>query len=421
MRRLHRCLAIAIALVPTLLIAKSAWAAETITLDEAIERALEVMPTLANAAANSDFSSAKINEARAPLYPNISGAGQYTQMPGYDQTITNRGMTLGQLVGDYTIFDGGRRNDQVRAARYAAEAAMLGGAAVRAQIVFDTSVAYFDLLRAREQELSLGANLNRLTSYVAIVEALERSGRSIVNDVLRIRTARDAAQLALINAHQAVEHASIFLASLIGAMDQANDLQIASLGELPSIPTASIEQSPAYRAAERQVRSAEMLVAAARDERYPTVKVGLTAGWLGIDPPKTFGHHLGASYDTMLAIPIFQGGLVQSHIDQALAGQHIAEAQRRQIELELTRDLADANSRYVNARKQLDLLATSQETADDSFALDWTRFLGGGNVMILEVLDANQQAVSLRLARYDQEFAARQASAQAALILGIAR
>jgi outer membrane protein TolC len=349
------------------------------------------------------------------------GAGQYAQMPGYDQTITNRGMTLAQLTSDYTIFDGGRRNDQVRAARYAAEAAILGVAAVRAQITFDTSVAYFDLLRAREQESSLGANLNRLASYVAIVEALERSGRSIMNDVLRIRTTRDAAQLALINAHQAVQHASIFLASLIGAIDQANDLRIASLSDLPEPPNANVEQSPTYRAAERQVRSAEVLVTAARDERYPTVKVGLTAGWLGIDPPKTFGHHLGASYDTMLAIPIFQGGLVQSHIDQALAAQHMAEAQRRQIELQLTRDLADANSRYANARQQLDFLAQSQETADDSFALDWTRFLGGGNVMILEVLDANQQAVNLRLARYDQEFAARQAAAQAALILGIAR
>ncbi len=174
-------------------------------------------------------------------------------------------------------------------------------------------------------------------------------------------------------------------------------------------------------AAERQVRAAEMQVAAAHDERYPTVKIGLTAGWLGIDPPKTFGHHLGASYDTALAVPIFQGGLVRSHIDEALALQHAAEAQRKQIKLELARDLADANDRYLNARKQLDLVAQSQATADDSFALDWTRFLGGGNVTILEVIDAFQQAETLRLTRLDQEFAARQASAQAALVLGIAQ
>lgn len=420
MRRLLRCVPIAAAICAVALAPRLARGAETITLEEALGRALEVAPTLANAAANSDLNRARMDEARAPLYPNISAAGDYMQAPGYDQTITNRGQTLGQLVLEYTAFDGGRRNDQVRAARYAAEAATLGIAAVRAQIVFDTTVAYFDLERARGQQRLLEANLARLTGYVKIVEGLERSGRAIPNDVLRIRAARDTAELAVANVHQAADHASIVLASLIGG-GETGDLEVAPIDELPAPPSAALDHSPAYKAADRQVRAAQMQVAAAHDERYPTLKFGATAGWLGIDPPKTFGHHLGASYDTAIALPLFQGGLVQSHIDEALASQHAAEAQKKQIELELTRDLADANDRYVNARKELDLLAQSEATSDDSFALDWTRFLGGGSATILEVLDAYQQAQALRLARLDQEFAARQASAQAALVLGIAR
>lgn len=401
-------------------IAPPARCGETITLEQAIGRALEVAPALASAAANSDLNRARVDEARAPLYPSVFGAGDYTQSPGYDQVITNRGQTLGQLVFEYTVFDGGRRNAQVRAARYAAEAAMLGVGAVQAQIVFETTVAYFDLLRARGQEQALDANLARLGGYVKIVEALERSGRSIDNDVLRIRSARNSTQLALANAHQAAEHASIVLASLIGG-NETNDLQVTAVSDLSAPPSADLEQSPAYKAADRQIRAAKMQVAAAHDECYPTFKLGATAGWLGIDPPKTFGHHLGASYDTALSVPLFQGGLVRSHIDEALALQHVAEAQQKQIKLELTRDLADANDRYANARKQLDLLEQSQSTTDDAFALTWTRFLGGGNVTILEVIDAWQQAQTLRLTRFDQEFAARQAAAQAALVLGIAR
>jgi outer membrane protein TolC len=420
MRRLHRCIAIIAALFATTLTALPSRGGEALTLEQAIGRALEIAPTLTNAAAASDLSRAQVDEARAPLLPDIGAAGDYSQSPGYDEVVTNRGQTLAQLMLDYTAYDGGRRSDRLRAAHYASEAAMLGVAAVRAQVVFDTTVAYFDLLRTRGQESHLSTNLDRLGGYVAIVEALERSGRAIPNDVLRIRSARDSAQLALASAHQSAEHASIVLASLIGAGD-ADDLQVERISDLPPMPSADLERSPAYAAAERQVRAAEMLVAAAHDERYPTVKIGLTAGWLGVDPPKTFGHYLGASYDTNVAVPIFQGGLVRSHIDEALASQHAAEAQRKQIKLELARDLADATDRYRNARQQLDFVAQSQATADDSFALDWTRFLGGGNVSILEVIDAFQQAESLRLNRLDQEFAARQASAQAALVLGIAQ
>jgi outer membrane protein len=390
------------------------------TLEQAIGRALEVAPTIENAAANSDLNRARVDEANAPLYPSVFGAGDYTQSPGYDNTITNRGQTLGQLVFEYTAFDGGRRSAQVRAARYAAEAAMLGVSAAQAQIVFDTSVAYFDLLRARGQQQALEANLVRIDGYLRIVEALERSGRSIPNDVLRIRSARDSTALALANSRQTIHHASIVMASLIG-VDETSDLQVAAINDLPTLPGAELEQSPVYKAADRQVHAAEMQVAAAHDERYPTIKLGATAGWLGIDPPKTFGHHLGASYDTALSIPLFQGGLVRSHIDEALAMQRVAEAQRRQIKLELARDLADAKDRFAGAREQLRLLLQSQGTADDAFALSWTRFLGGGTSTVLEVIDAYQQAQALSLARFDQEFALRQAAAQTALLLGIGR
>jgi len=418
MGRLRSCLAAAVLLCVGAMVPAAARASETLTLDEAIARALRVAPALEMASAQSDLSGARVNEARAPLYPGLSAATEYIQQPGYDNVITNRGQTTAQLLLDYTAYDGGRRDAQVRSARYTAEAAELGVKAARAQIVFDTTVAYFDLMRGRETEKELQTSLQRLTGYVAIIEALERSGRAIANDVLKIRAARDAAELALAAAHQAGAHASIALGSMIGDFGRS-DLQTAEVSGLPSPPAGDLTQSPVYKAALRQVEAARLGVNAAEAERSPTLKIALTAGWLGIDPPKTFGHHLGASYDGAVSMPIFQGGLVQSHIDEAKALEQSARAQQRQVELELKRDLADAGSRYNSAREQLALIAKAQTTATDAFALVWTRFLGGGNATLLEVMDAYQQAETLRLARLDQEFGARQASAQAQLILGL--
>ncbi|MBF6559972.1 MAG: TolC family protein [Candidatus Binataceae bacterium] len=393
---------------------------EILTLDEVVGRALVSAPALSAAAANSDLSRARIDEMRAPLYPSIFGTGDYMQAPGYDRTISNGGQTLAEAALDYTVFDGGRRLAQVRAARYAAEAATLGAVAVRAQIVFDATVAYYDLVRAEAEQREARANFDRLGGYVRIVEALQRSGRAIPNDTLRIRSARDTAELALAVAHQGTDHASIVVGSMIGDYGRT-DLIAAPVTEIPPPLTGDLAESPAYKALARQIASANALVAAARAERSPTLKVGLTAGWLGINPPKTFGHHLGASYDTAVVIPLFQGGLVRSHIDEALAAMHSVQAQRDQLKLDVARDLADASDRYGSALQQIEILARSQTTADDSFALDWTRFLGGGTVTILEVIDAYQQAENLRIARFVQVFAARQAAAQSTLIIGTAR
>ncbi len=109
----------ALALCVLLILPAIAWCGEVITLDQAIKRALAFAPSILSASANSDLSAGKLGEARSALYPNLLGAGEYNQAPGYDQRISNRGLTLGQLQANYTVYDGGRRQAQVRAARYA--------------------------------------------------------------------------------------------------------------------------------------------------------------------------------------------------------------------------------------------------------------------------------------------------------------
>ncbi len=80
--------------------------------------------------------------------------------------------------------------------------------------------------------------------------------------------------------------------------------------------------------------------------------------------------------------------------------------------------MADSSLRYQQAKEALDLLAREQPAADDAFALYWVRLLGGGGTTMLEVLDAYQQAERIRLDRTDQEFAAREAAAEGAFVLG---
>src|SRR5438876_6544726 len=273
-----------------------AWAAKSITLDEAIARALQVAPSIDSAIAQTDLSGGRVEEAWAPFYPWISANGEYTQAPGYDKTISNGGLTQAQLALTYTAFDGGRRQAQLRSARYAAQAAAFGIRAAQAQIVFDVTVGYFDLLRERETERELDTSVIRLSKYVNIVEALLRSGRAIANDVRTLRVTRDLAELAHAAAHQAAAQASIGLGSMVGDFDDAT-LQVAEVSGLPPPPPGDFAKNPAYEAAARQVEAGKLMVDAARAERSPAVNLTLTSGWQGINPPKTFGHHLGASYD----------------------------------------------------------------------------------------------------------------------------
>jgi outer membrane protein TolC len=391
--------------------------AATITLSDAIDRALHQAPSVDVAAAAGDMSAALVREQRAPLFPTVGTGAEYYQAPGYNQVITNRGLSAAMLTLDYTAWDWGRRQARLRAAQYVQEAARLGVTAARAQIVFDTSIAYFDLLRAHGVQRDLEASLQRLTRYVATIEALQKSGRVIANDVLKFRTARDNVELALDAARSNSERATTTLALLIGEPNQ-HDLEIADLSGVPPRPSGDLAQSPVMQAAQRAIASAQSQVAAAKAERLPTFQVAFTTGFVGVDPPATIGHNFGGSYDGVVSMPIFDGGVISSHIDQARAKEHTAAAQARQAEYLLRKRVADASLRYDEANRQLDILARAQPTADDNFALTWTRFLGGGSATMLEVLDAYQQAEGLRLQHHDQEFNAREAVAETNLLYG---
>jgi outer membrane protein TolC len=265
--------------------------------------------------------------------------------------------------------------------------------------------------------LYLQESLQRLERYVATIESLNHSGRAIASDVLKVRTARNSTELALDVARGNSERASATLGSLIGLPNQS-ELDIAPITGVMPKPSGDIAQSAVIQAAHRAILSATSQIKVAKAERLPTFQLALTTGFLGIDPPKTVEHNGGASYDGVVSMPIFDGGLIRSHIDQAKAKEHSAIAQARQAEYLITRRIADASLRYDEAMRQLDILSRAQPTADDAFALTWTRFLGGGTATMLEVLDSYTTAEQLRLQRPDQEFAAREAVAETNLLYG---
>src|SRR5579862_4170883 len=79
--------------------------AASITLSDAIDRALHVAPSVDVAAAASDMSVAHVREQRAPLFPSIGAGAEYYQAPGYNEVVTNRGLSAAMLTLDYTAWD----------------------------------------------------------------------------------------------------------------------------------------------------------------------------------------------------------------------------------------------------------------------------------------------------------------------------
>jgi outer membrane protein TolC len=390
---------------------------DALDLQECIARALARAPLMERAAATGDLGEARLSEARAALMPMLRGEVQHQQSPGYDTVFTHRARSTGQLIADYIVYDGGRRLARERAAQYAAQADAIGITAARNQVILDASVAFFELVQARMAEKELAASQLRLERYVGMVEHLRETGHATANDMLKIRISASDDRLHLSAEREARRRASLMLGSLIGTFDR-RDLAVleAPISSLP--PDMSIARNPVLVALGRQAQASLHDVEAATAERYPTLQLALAAGFLGKQPVSTLQRHGGAAYGGIISMPLFDGGAIQARIDQARARERQLNAQLKQTKLELSQRLDQLHSQYDEAQEVLAILADSILLAEANFDLAWARFLGGGAITLMEVLDNYRQAENLRLSVFHQRLAANRSVAEMHALTG---
>src|SRR5260221_1556580 len=105
--------------------------AASITLSDAIDRALHVAPSVDVAAAASDMTVAHVREQRAPLFPTVGAGAEYYNAPGYHKVVTNRALSAGMLTLDYTRWDWGKRRRCLPAAQYVLQVLRVGRVTAR--------------------------------------------------------------------------------------------------------------------------------------------------------------------------------------------------------------------------------------------------------------------------------------------------
>jgi len=179
-----------------------------------------------------------------------------------------------------------------------------------------------------------------------------------------------------------------------------------------------IDASPVITDARAALEAARHDADAMRSEWRGHVTLTASGGALGVQPGPTFRDNGGGQFLFGVSVPLFDGGAVAARIAAAVAAANSAAADLQQARQTITIALARAS---VEARRaQADLTAGQRTvpTAEEDFQLMRARYFGGGNVRLLEVLDALSQSVESRLNVPRALLTCRLAVATEAQILG---
>lgn len=268
-----------------------------LTVAQAVERARAYAPGPKQLAALESAAQARIVEARAERLPSVDLGAGYTRtsnvpelslpLPGGgSQTIfpnvpDNWHARLGARIPLYT---GGRLTALADAALADRAAAAEDTATGDADLVLETTAAYWTLATTRESVRVLREGFAAYDQHLADARHREEQGLAPRSDVLQVRVERDRAELSLTRAVFGADVAEENLRRLTG-IPPGTTIEIAEPAEPPVPSGASAEELVARALARRPERAAlvarrSALEAAARAEdaaRRP--QVGAAAGY----------------------------------------------------------------------------------------------------------------------------------------------
>lgn len=391
----------------TLLFAATASAQEAdapaaLTEREVVARALE-RPPLTDAIEGE----VEIEEGRgraASAYPNP----QLSYMR--EQTFGTFGTGEDYLSIAQIIDLGNRRGLHGEAGDARARAARREGDATRVTIAADARVRFYEVLYRQDRVAALEGWTLRIDEALAIVTRREQRGDAATYDRRRLERERAVATGRLETERAALERARARLQALLARGAGGASVRVTGTlmpeSDPAGLPTlrATSGSRPDLLALDLRIEAASLDRTAASRWWVPDLR--LEGGWKGVDlgrQGRTDGFLLGAS----LSIPLWDqsSGLARVAEGEARA----ARGRRALLESELDGELGGARSEAVRLRRAAAEFREQTTAASGDLVRIASAGYEGGELGLLELLDAYRGAADDSLSALDMEHAARRA------------
>lgn len=388
-----------------------------LTLAEAQQLAIKNNPQYSAAKFTAAAAYQIPKEYRANYEPSMSGnftsvgadngsrlaAGGLNNPVVYDRV--GSGLSVSQLITDF-----GRTSNLVGMSKLRALAQDQVTERSRAQILLDTSRAYFAVLRAQAVLTVANQTVQARQLVVDQVSALAESKLKSTLDVSFAKVNLSDAKLLQIRAQNDVKAAEAELSRAMGLPgetgfvlseepmppllpDRVNDLIGQAMQTRPEIKELQLRES----ADERFARAEHAL-------NYPTLGVIGTAGFVPTGYATIPGRYGAVGLN--VSIPIFNGGLFKARQTEAELTAKATNSDLNNVRNTVVRDVRIA---WLNAMTAFDRMALTQELLQQAqlgFELAQSRYdLGLGSIVELSQAQLNLTSAQIAntSAKYDYE------------------
>lgn len=399
----------ALFLMTLILLVQPLYAASSLTLDDALEMAMNNHPQIVEVKELLRSSDARSGLAQSNYYPQVNFAADWnkgrTYFPAQENIKTTEVNTAG-LNLKQTIYDFGRTSGVVDAAHSNREAAEKTFAITRQDLSFRVRSAFYLLLAAEKQVAAVTETVKARSEVFHQAQEFFNQGIRAKVDVARAEANYFSTKTSLVRAVNNREIARLELANAMGIM---------SLGELQpveppaysgSLPEKTfVQQSAMLNRLELQQLADLKAVATAnlktaKGSYLPTLSGTANIGYADRDFPLS-NNVWGVGLN--LTLPLFSGFSTVEQIKEASSAINVIEAKQSNLRLQIIKEVESAWLGVNEASARMASTDKEVSAASESKALAEARYNEGvGN--IVEVTDSQTQALEAQTANIQARF-----------------
>ena len=395
-----------------------------ITLERCIQTAMEASPDIQSASARVAAAKAAVKEASSAYFPQVGLSGSWTRTDNPPQaffmSLNQRRASLqndfnnpndtenvrGSVVAQWRLFDSGRREADRLAASQGSKASEFMLEAVRNDLVYQISRAYYGILQVRSFVAVQEETIKSLSESLRVASERNQAGSALKTDVLNLDVQLSQAREELIRAKNGLKLGVAALNTAIGQtvvrVSDVADMQGQGVPAPSTNGTNSvIDARPELRAMESRVRAMEAMVARARREYLPVVNGFGSVDW---DSETLSGFEQSYIVGAAVELNIFDGQRNRAGVARAKAACAEVKAEAEKLRQALELDLTQAQLNEQEARERLEVAAKSLSSAEEALRITQERYQQGAAV-ISDLLTAQNGLTATRTrqvaAQYD--------------------
>ena len=395
----------------------AAGAAESWTLERALDYALSHSPDACLAQQRIMATQAGLEQADSAFWPHLQFQSSYTRMDNpmmvfgsiLNQRAYNSSLNFNDVpdVDDLNVrglvtvplYAGGKIKAGRDAAKANTEAAKQTSAAVRNELGFEVVRAFQTILKTRQFVKATQAAVTALEGNQATAMKRLVGGTLLKSDELDIEVRLRQACEDLVRARNANTLAVLALRNLLGM--ESGEFAVADTAPMATVPSGDdFSHRPEIAAAHERERAAAAEMRGAQSGYQPSVSafgsLDHDYGWV------TGGDGNSYTAGVMLQWDLWDGFSSRAKTREASANLESAREEQRKLRLALNFEVEQAQLDLSAANERLAVTETSIEQALESEKLTRDRF-EQGLAISTQLIDAETALVAARVRRAEAE------------------